>query len=180
MAWGARAASSGCVRRALIGLPSESRTGPLLSDAAAGARGAAGGGACLAAPGDRTPARDICRPQGSCDGLRSMLLAHSLCFVASGWAAPGLPAAGALGVEAGRRDVSGGARGCPPKPENQVKPDGAFSAGRVGWGGAGSRGGGANHAGRAGAGTRPQPVYLAKQRRKNKAKRAAERAASRA
>ena len=71
MAWGALAASSGCVRRALIGLPSESRTGPLLSDAVAGARGAAGGGACLAAPGDRTPARDICRPQGSCDGLRS-------------------------------------------------------------------------------------------------------------
>ena len=160
MAWTAPevlAASRGCVRRALIGLPSESRTGPLLSDAAAGARGAAGGGACLAAPGDRTPARDICRPQGSCDGLRSMLLAHSLCFRVAGGPRP-RPRCGRLGRGRGLVYVSGGARGCAPDPKTKSKPEGAFSAGRVGWGGAGSRGGDASM----------QPVLLAKASKKAK------------
>ena len=67
----------------------------------------------------------------------------------------GLPAlAGVLGCAAAAEMSPGAARGCTPTPENQVKPEGAFSAGRVAWGGAGSHGGGAEHLGRAVAGTR--------------------------
>ena len=173
MAWGALAASSGCVRRALIGLPSESRTGPLLSDAAAGARGAAGGGACLAAPGDRTPARDICRPQGSCDGLRSMLLAHSLCFRVARRPAPEASLR-APRVLNGWRGRLRGARAARRNPKTKSKPDGAFSAGRVGWGGAGPWRG-RKHLGSGCDGTRRcNPFYWQKQK---KAKRRALKAA---
>ena len=124
MAWTAPevlAASSGCVGRALMGLPSESRTGAPCSGAGAGARCVAGDCMLRPAPGDRTPARDICRRRGGCYALRTLLASSpKFCFRAAvGWAAraPGL----AWGVPRRRRRLRG-ARGCPPKPENQVKP----------------------------------------------------------
>ena len=77
----ARAASSGCVGRALMGLPSESRTGAPCSGAGAGARCVAGDCMLRPAPGDRTPARDICRRRGGCYALRTLLASSpKFCF----------------------------------------------------------------------------------------------------
>ena len=80
------------------------------------------------------------------------------------WGCPRLRAS--WGVPLRRRRLRG-REGLHAGPENQVKQEGAFSAGRVGWGGAGSRGGGAKRLGRAVAGTRRcNPFYWQKQAKK--------------
>ena len=172
MAWTAPevlAASSGCVGRALMGLPSESRTGAPCSGAGAGARCVAGDCMLRPAPGDRTPARDICRRRGGCYALRTLLASSpKFCFrAASGGAAraSGL----AWGVPRRRRRLRG-REGLHAAPENQGQTRRCFFRGRVGWGGAGSRGGGVEHLGRAGAGTRSTtPFCWQKQMRPQKA-----------
>ena len=173
MAWTAPevlAASSGCVGRALMGLPSESRTGAPCSGAGAGARCVAGDCMLRPAPGDRTPARDICRRRGGCYALRTLLASSpKFCFRAAvGWAAR---ACGRLGVCRGGGDVSGGARGCTPNPKTKSNPDGAFYAGRVAWGVTESYGGGLKPLGRAVAGTRSTTRFLGKKQNAQNAAR---------
>ena len=171
MAWTAPevlAASSGCVGRALMGLPSESRTGAPCSGAGAGARCVAGDGIEARAPGDRTPARDICRRRGGCYAWRTLSSRAALSFVfgaASGGAArtTGL----AWGVPRRRRRLRG-REGLHAAPENQVKTRWCFfrRKGRLGRRREPWRGRGAPREGCGGASM--QPVYLAKSKKQQK------------
>lgn len=122
------------------------------------------------------PRRGIERPRGTfvsgnaaatLGALSPSRAALSFVFgLLEAWGCPRLRAS--WGVPLRRRRLRG-REGLHAGPENQVKQEGAFSAGRVGWGGAGSRGGGVEHLGRAARGDASmQPVLLAKASKKAK------------
>ena len=123
------------------------------------------------------PRRGIERPRGTFVGRRAAATACALCCSRTLYVfgLPGGPAPEASlrapWVLKGWRIRLRGARGCPPKPENQVKTRRAFSAIRVGWGGAGSRGGGAQHLGRAATGGVDATRFIGKSKQKSKTTR---------